>query len=174
MKMHFTTTKKIAVAFAVFAAALLLFCCCFLAIFSRDYRDIISIESEKYEIEPSLVHAIIFAESGYDEGAVSSAGAVGLMQVLPSTAKWCAESIDELEWDEEKLFEPQYNIKIGVYYIAYLLNIFNETDALAAYNAGEGNVRAWREVSADYIPFTETANYVKKVEFAKKVYETIL
>ncbi len=174
MKSHMAILKIIAVLLAVFAIVILLFYCGILLVYKRDYKEFIEIKASEYGISPSLIHAMIFVESGYDQNAVSSAGAIGLMQIMPSTASWCVSNIDELQWDEQKLYESEYNIAIGIYYISYLLKSFDLTDALCAYNAGEGNVRAWREVSSDYIPFSETANYVKKVAFAQKVYDFIL
>ena len=93
------------------------------------------------------------------------------MQLMPKTASWCALKTGR-DYGAELLKEPSYNITLGAYYLKYLLDKFgSEKVALAAYNAGEGNVRRWQEEKLKKIPFPETEEYIKKVQFTKKVYK---
>ena len=134
------------------------------------YKDEIIAAAGEYNINPAVVAALINAESGFDKNAVSRQGAVGLMQIMPSTAKWCAQKLG-IEYSENDLFDPEYNIKIGAYYLSYLLQKFgSEKLALCAYNAGEGNVIKWLNENRKDIPFSETRGYVPRVLFNKRVY----
>lgn len=124
----------------------------------------------KYEVDVNFVYAVIKAESNFNEKAVSDKGAIGLMQIMPSTAKYIAVKIGESP-ENLDLFDSELNLKYGIWYISYLNKIFNNDRMLvaAAYNAGEGNVRVWlSKYSEDgfnisEIPFSETQNYVQKV-----------
>ncbi len=126
--------------------------------------------SERYGVDVYVTLAVMHTESKFDERAVSSAGAVGLMQLMPATAEWIARKL-HMEYSYEKLFDAEYNIELGAYYLSYLLKSFEYEYALAAYNAGEGKVREWLSdgVKTDDIPYKETRDYVKRV--IKKVYE---
>ena len=134
------------------------------------YKNIVLNNSELYHVEPELIYAVINVESGFNEKAVSGAGAVGLMQVLPSTAEWMiGEQIPT-----ESLFDPEINVGAGVKYLAYLFTQFDELwQVLAAYNAGETKVKAWLAdgVDKNTIPYLETNNYVKKVERLIGIYK---
>ena len=93
------------------------------------------------------------------------------MQVMPTTAKWCAEALN-MEYKTEKLYDAEYNITLGVFYYSYLLKKFGDKEkALSAYNAGEGNVLNWMQNPPYKIHFRETVKYVKKVQFAIKIYD---
>ncbi len=164
--------KRLCFALAVlifFIAAVL----AFLAAFPRPYKDIV----EGSGLEPSLVYAVMKAESGFDEKAVSPAGAKGVMQLLPSTAAFVAE-LENIPFDEARLLEGEYNVRLGCAYLTYLLERFEEETALAAYNAGEGTVRLWLQdprYSSDgrtleHIPYPETARYLKKISVFRKIY----
>ncbi len=123
----------------------------------------------EFGVDEKLVRAVIWTESKYRKNAESKAGAKGLMQLMPSTARFSAGLCGE-EFDESEMKEPRVNIRLGVCYLAYLLNKFDEKNAVAAYNAGEGNVKKWIEESRDEYPFKETRDYVKRVYSAKKIY----
>jgi soluble lytic murein transglycosylase-like protein len=118
---------------------------------STDYGPIIHSMSDKYDIEPSLIKAIITVESNWNYNAVSNKGAMGLMQLMPSTAK---------DMSVGNPFNPEENIEGGTRYLRFLLDKFNDLPlALAAYNAGPRTVE-----SLGRIPYiTETEQYVKKV-----------
>lgn len=116
------------------------------------YHQIITRKSDKYRIEPSLIRAIIKVESNWDSKAVSRKGAMGLMQLMPSTAK---------DMKVKNPFDPEENIDGGTRYLRYLLNKFNGdiTLAIAAYNAGPTKVMKFRGIP----PIKETKQYVKKI-----------
>ena len=119
------------------------------------------------------------AESGFREDAVSSAGAVGLMQLMPSTAQYVCMRTG-IPYEEARLKEGAYNAELGVWYLTYLLEKFASEDAaICAYNAGEGVVMGWLSrpelspdgVSLTRVPYAETARYLKKVKNFRKIYE---
>jgi hypothetical protein len=113
-------------------------------------------------IDYELLQALIATESGFDSGAVSPRGAVGLMQVMPATAQRFGVAGDRTGPVELKLADPRTNIRAGSRYLGYLLKLYpGQTElALAAYNAGEGAVQK----AGNRVPnFRETQNYVKTV-----------
>ncbi|PWM52992.1 MAG: lytic transglycosylase [Bacillota bacterium] len=164
--------KRLLALTALLLLTLLLFLCCFAA-FPRPYRGIV----ERSGLSPALAYAVMKAESNFEESAVSSAGAVGLMQLLPSTAQFIAER-SGIPFLPERLFDGEYNTRLGCAYLAYLLERFEEETALAAYNAGEGTVQGWLSdphCSEDgrtlfQIPYAETRRYLKKISFFRKIY----
>ena len=138
------------------------------------YRDEILIQSKSNGLSAELVAAVVWTESKFDASAVSGKGACGLMQLMPSTAEWCAAK-KGIDYSDEMLFDPKYNIELGTFYLKYLMNKFgDETLAVAAYNAGEGNVTNWIKQNLEEIPFLETDMYVKRVMSAKNVYKARL
>ncbi len=123
-------------------------------------------------VSPSLVAGVILAESGFNPEAQSEVGALGLMQLMPDTARWIAEShqIEVAQEDKRRLQEPELNIYLGAYYLAWLLQRFDNksVEALAAYNAGQHEVDSWIEehggpLTIEEIPVPETRFFVKKV-----------
>lgn len=137
------------------------------------YRDEIGSAAAEQGLDPFLIAAVIRTESSFRKEAVSSEGARGLMQLLPSTAEWLAEQNGESDFHPDKLFEPGYNIAAGSRYLAELLRQFdgNEVAALAAYNGGRGRVQRWldekvwdgSEADLAQIPFSETRAFVERV-----------
>jgi soluble lytic murein transglycosylase len=134
------------------------------------------------EIALPLRHEdMIYAESRFRDGQTSSAGALGLMQLTPQTAQYIARKSGGTAFVVGDLATPQVNIAYGAYYLRYLLGRYdhNETLALAAYNAGEGNVDRWistarqreRDLSVTAIPYAETRAYVTRVQDAKREYK---
>lgn len=135
------------------------------------YKEEIISASDEFSLSPALIASVVNVESSYRENARSQKGAVGLMQLLPSTAKWLSDRLEET-FDEAKLETPQYNIRLGSFYLSYLLNMFeDEKAAICAYNAGPSNVSAWLknkefstdEKSLEKVPFPETEKYLNKV-----------
>lgn len=130
--------------------------------------------AEEENISPSLLEAVILTESKFDEKAVSHVGAVGMMQLMPDTAHWISE---ESGLPSDNLASPDQNIPLGAWYLNYLLKKYhnNEVFALAAYNAGRGNVDEWIEknkwpegfTDMEKIPFLETREFVKSVVIAR-------
>ena len=147
-----------------------------------EYQDMVEKYAAAYGLEKSLVNGVIFAESHFEPDAVSVAGAKGLMQVTDETGWWAAEQMG-LSADTVDLKDPNTNIRIGCWYLNWLLEKFDGTTetALAGYNAGHGNVTKWlanEEMSADgitleEIPYDETKTYVKKVQLAQLAYRFI-
>ena len=151
------------------------------ALYPREYREIVRREAAAYDLDKNLVYAMIKAESDFDAQAKSSAGALGLMQMTPGTFEWMQTKLEETH-DTDALFEPKVSIRYGCALIRLLLDEYEDlTVALAAYNAGMGNVTSWlsdAEYSADgvtlkAIPFGETRHYVERVLRYKENYEII-
>lgn len=148
------------------------------AAYPRKYRNEVESQSAKFSVSPYLVYAMIKTESGFNAEAKSDKNAMGLMQLLPSTAEYISDTV--FDGEEIDLLNPADNIKCGVAYFAYLKEKFETVGlALAAYNAGEGNVAKWLSdgrystdgKELDYIPFAETREYVDKVLKRERVYK---
>lgn len=146
-----------------------------------DYREIVEKYAAEYNIPAYIIFAVIEIESDFDENATSSAGAIGLMQMMPGTFEWLTSS-DHLGEDlaSDRLCDPEVSIRYGAYYLRYLFRKFYNWDTVfAAYNGGEGNVAKWLadpeysdgNGNLTYIPFKETRNYVKKVNKAIDYYK---
>ncbi|MFL1732493.1 lytic transglycosylase domain-containing protein [Moraxella oculi] len=121
------------------------------AIINSTYDEMILRSATRHGVDPALIKAIIHTESSFNPRAISPAGAKGLMQLMPSTAK---------DMGVRDIFDPAQNIEGGVKYLAWLGQQFSNTDhIIAAYNAGHVNVRRHRGIP----PFRETRNYVRKV-----------
>lgn len=142
------------------------------------YSEEINYYSNLNQLNPSLVASVINVESGYKKDRESSKGALGLMQIMPSTGSWIADKLGE-EFEESLLMNPEKNIKYGCYYISYLINYFDDTQlAICAYNAGMGNVTKWIS-NPEYfengqlkkIPFKETEQYYQKILKNLRYYE---
>ncbi|MDR1087369.1 MAG: lytic transglycosylase domain-containing protein [Endomicrobium sp.] len=147
---------------------------------NRRYNNYIDEYSNKFSVDFLLVRSIIKKESNLNPEAISNKGAVGLMQIMPKTAREIATQLGVSDYSSEKLKEPQINIMFGTYYLKKLLDYYNNNLilALAAYNAGIGNVDMWcKEIpnvssNPTKIPFNETKNYVKSVMFIYKVHNS--
>jgi soluble lytic murein transglycosylase len=147
------------------------------------YSEYVEKYSVEYGVDKNLVYSVIKAESGFDPKAVSPREAKGLMQILDSTGEWAAEKIKIENFENSMLLEPETNIRIGCWYIARLLKQYNQDIelALAAYNAGSGNVSKWLKDNSissdgktlDRIPFEETENYVGKIKKYNNIYKRL-
>jgi soluble lytic murein transglycosylase len=147
------------------------------------YSEYVEKYSEEYSLDKNLVFSMIKAESSFNPNAISSRNAKGLMQIMDSTGEWAAEKIAIEDFAVGRLLEPETNIRIGCWYIAWLLKQYNQdTDlALAAYNAGSGNVSKWLKdenlskngQTLDKIPFAETRSYVDKIKKYNNMYKKL-
>jgi len=143
-----------------------------------DYYDDIMASCKQFNVRPSLVAAVINAESEYNSTAVSNKGAVGLMQIMPSTAKFIAEELKIEDYNDLKLFNPSVNILFGTYYLSYLYEKYDsDEEVLFAYNAGEGvlnSIKSMNEkITIENIVIKETRNYITKVLEIEKIYNKI-
>lgn len=137
------------------------------AYFPNSYSEEISRAAEASGLDEELIRAVIWTESKYREDAESSAGALGLMQLMPATRRETAE-----RYGVRADGTAGSEIMLGSLYLAQMLELTgNETDALMAYNAGYGNVSRWK--SGIGSPFAETTEYVKRVSFAKRIYSLL-
>jgi len=135
------------------------------------YSAIVRTHASDDHLDPALLAAVIESESKFDPNARSSAGAVGLMQLTPSTAKGIAQSTGGTRFRVSDLTDPDLNVRYGAWYLRHLLDRYHDDErlALAAYNAGEENVDRWQRAHVG-IQFDETRDYVAKVERLKKIY----
>ena len=147
-----------------------------------DYAEYVEIYAEQYDVSEAMVYAVIRSESDFESGAVSSQGAIGLMQILPDTFRWLTDEMLFEHLEDGMIYDPETNIRYGVFYLSYLYDLYGDWQlALAAYNAGPGNVGDWLK-NPDYtdgegglkkIPVSETRKYVKRVNRAQKTYDRL-
>ena len=152
-------------------------------LFPKPYVEKAKQESSQYKLSPYLLMGLMRQESAFNKKVVSSAQAVGLMQLLPSTARRVARSMGTSLEDRDDLKKPAVNIQLGVKYLSGLLSDFEDNIifALASYNAGPNKVRQWIDIRSDLkplefmesIPYKETRNYVKKVLRNYVIYKTL-
>ena len=135
------------------------------------YEAIVRGHAKNYDLDPSLLAAVIYTESRFNARAHSGAGALGLMQLLPDTARGIALRTGGDAFVVDDLYSPEINVRYGAWYLRNLLNRYDgdERTALAAYHAGPGNVDSWRARGVG-IQFPETRSYVAKVERVKQIY----
>jgi soluble lytic murein transglycosylase len=145
------------------------------------YGDSIAKYAKKNNLDPMLVAGIIRQETIFQSDAVSHAGAVGLMQVLPSTGRRLARA-QKIGYTRSRLFEPEYNLRLGTVYFKELMDTMGSSEAaLASFNAGENRVVAWQanrtyDEPAEFvesIPFTETREYVQIVMRNAEIYRRL-
>jgi soluble lytic murein transglycosylase len=134
------------------------------------YDHIVVGHAANYDLDPALLAAVIYRESRFDAGARSSSGAIGLMQLLPETAKGIALHTGGSRFRVADLYDPEINVRYGAFYLRRLLTKYgDERLALAAYNAGQANVDEWR-AQGKGIVFTETREYVDSVLKTRDIY----
>lgn len=151
-------------------------------IYPMKYQEIVNDMAEEYQLDPSLVFAVIHTESKFDQNALSSAQAKGLMQITDDTFRWAQKRAGEQEMNPENLYIPKTNIRYGCYILVLLSEQFDDIETvLAAYNAGQGRVLEWLN-NTDYskdgktlhtIPYEETEDYVRRVLNTQKRYQRI-
>lgn len=148
------------------------------------YSEIVYRYALEKDIDPFLIAGVIRTESKFNPQARSPKGALGLMQMMPETAKWVAEQMDfPTNFDISHLEKPEVNIRMGTWYLSSLEKEFkgNEVLTLAAYNGGRGNVKQWMGqynwtmsfTEVEKIPFLETREYVNRVLHSKKRYQEL-
>ena len=145
------------------------------------YNEFITKYSTEYSLDPYLVAALIKAESNFNKNAKSQKDAYGLMQITEKTGQWAAGEMKISNFNSDLLYDPEFNIKMGCWYLDNLKKQFNGNMdvVLAAYNGGRGNVQKWLNnaqhstdgSSLNYIPFKETDKYVKRVNTNYKIYK---
>lgn len=152
--------------------------------YPQEYTEYVTTYSSQYGVDEALVYAVIRTESGFRAEVESSAGAIGLMQIMPDTFDYL-QSLEgnDIMYSESDLLNPEINIRYGTYYLSILLGHYNgnEQSAVAAYNAGLSNVDSWLSdeqyssdgVTLSEIPYNETQQYVERVENTKAVYESL-
>ena len=151
------------------------------------YEKLVEKAAKEYNVDICLVYGIIRTESGFDPEALSQAGAIGLMQIMPDTFIWLqnyrSDFMPEEIIDSDELYKPEINIDYGVFLLSYLLEYYegNIPLVICSYNAGYGNVDDWlangtlnsNAVTAEDVPFPETSNYLTKVTTAMDMYRAL-
>jgi soluble lytic murein transglycosylase-like protein len=135
----------------------------------KKYESLIDRAAAEFQVEPALLNAIMAAESGFNPNAVSSKGAIGLMQILPATAERYGLQADKKRSIAKKLTDPAINIRLAARYLSDLEDMFPQRPELvvASYNAGEGAVQKYRN---QIPPYPETRNYVQLVSQFYQLY----
>ena len=150
-------------------------------LYKKEYSEYVSKYAEEYDVDENLIYALIKAESNFNARAVSHQNAKGLMQLMQSTAQDLANR-SQINLTKDNILDPDININLGTQYIASLLTKYDSVEvALAAYNAGSGNVDKWIKngtIKADgsdieNIPYKETNTYVRKIMRDYKVYNEL-
>jgi len=137
------------------------------------YKAIVRGHARNYHLNPALLAAVIEVESKFRADAKSSSGAIGLMQILPSTSHGIAVHTGGSSFRTEDLYNPEINVRYGAWYLRHLLDKYDdERTALAAYNAGQDNVDRWLARGSG-IRYAETRAYVARVEKLKGVYRDV-
>ena len=147
------------------------------------YTELISQYAKEYELDPYLVQSIMRCESSNNPTALSDAGAIGLMQIMPDTGTWIAHKLDlDSVYTQDMLKDPEKNIEFGCWYLHFLSGRFNGNvmQMIAAYNTGHGSVEDWlndprfsQNGELTTIPFEQTARYYEKVTTAYENYTTL-
>ena len=152
-------------------------------VYPQKYETQVTKYAKEFGVEEALVYAVIRTESNFEPESESGAGAMGLMQLMPSTFDWLQERLEgEVIYTTDALNDPDVNIRYGTYLLSYLLELYEVREtAIAAYNAGTSAVDEWlsdESLSPDgktltSIPYEETKEYVSRVSGAYEKYKTI-
>lgn len=154
------------------------------ALYPREYSEFVEHYAKQYNVPVNLIYAIMRTESSFKSDAVSSAGAIGLMQIMPSTFRWLSDDMLGEKLDDAMLYDAETNIRYGVYYLSRLRDRYGDWQtACAAYNAGNGTVDRWLSdhsmtdirgnLIPERIPIDETRVYVQKVKKAYAAYSRL-
>ncbi len=151
-------------------------------LYPRTFHEYVSCYADMYGVPEAVIFAVMKTESHFDTGAVSKAGAVGLMQMMPDTFRWLTDEILFEHLEDGMMYDPETNIRYGTYMLARLYARYGSWEtALAAYNAGTGRVDEWladdryidKNGKLKRIPYRETRQYVRKVMRAVETYERL-
>lgn len=152
-------------------------------VYPEAYKEPVNKSAGKFQVDPLLIYAVMMQESEFDAGSVSSAGAIGLLQIMPGTGEMIAKKLPYLSFATDSLFEPDVNINFGTWYLKTLIARFdgNLPFAIAAYNAGPNAVDEWLkkwgaaniDEFVENIPYQETRKYVEKVLGYYEAYKAI-
>lgn len=160
---------------AITVASVILFIVFNFIVFKNPQSKIINKYADNYGLETALVYSIIKNESGFNSKAVSRSGAIGLMQLMPSTAKWIAGELGVF-YSDDILFDEDTNVCFGCFYLNYLFKKFKSEDiVICAYNAGESKVLSWLDENGNLdkskIDYDETKTYLDRVLKTKEIYK---
>lgn len=151
-------------------------------LYPTDYSKEVQKYCNEYNVEESLVFAVIKCESNFKADAKSSAGARGLMQLTPETFNWVCKNIYDFKVEESLITDTATNIKCGVWLLSYLQKeLSGEAQVIAAYNAGVNKVKEWLldpkystdGITLSSVPYKETENHIKKVLKVKEIYQNL-
>lgn len=148
------------------------------AVYPLEHARAIRSSAHRNHLDPALVAGVIYVESGFDDEALSEAGAIGLMQVLPETARQIARETGGVTFVTADLRDPEVNIRYGCYYLGRACERFGDDTVavIAAYNAGMGAAETWvaeaggEALRVSDIPYAETRAYVRDVLRARRAY----
>ena len=154
------------------------------ALYPREYQAYVERYAKQYDVPENLIYAVIRTESDFQADAVSAVGAVGLMQMMPSTFRWLSDDMLGEYLEDGMLYDAETNVRYGVYYLRRLYDRYGDwLTACAAYNAGSGRVDGWLKDSSltnlqgdlvpERIPIGETRIYVRKVKKAYQAYQRL-
>ncbi len=151
------------------------------------YEGYVEQASREFDVDVCLIYGVIRTESNFNPDAVSNAGAIGLMQIMPETFTWLQNYRYDFAPDKllesDKLYSPKTNIEYGTFFLKYLLDLYDGDESLVicAYNAGHGNVDSWladgtipqHDVTPEDVPFSETSNYLRRVSESRDMYRQL-
>lgn len=181
-RMHNFMGKRIAIIFIIALIGMFAITIGIKKAFPIKYLNYVEHYTQNSDIDPLFVMTVMKVESNFNSNATSPKNARGLMQIIDSTAQWVNESVKIKNYSTKMLYNPENNIQIGVWYLKWLKDKYQDMDlVIAAYNAGHGNVTSWLKdetLSKDgkvlhTIPFEETSNYLVKVKFVYGVYKVV-
>ena len=173
--------KIVLISVAILVLLIIIFVSTMYLLFPLRYSEYVDRYSSEFGLDKKLIYSVIKIESGFDKNSVSSAGAIGLMQLLPSTAKDMASRLG-LEHETIDLFDERTNIMFGCFYLSYLLGLYqnNVVNTLCAYNWGLRNVNDWiqkgnvdKTGTITNIPVKETKVYIFKYKLTHTIYNII-
>jgi len=169
--------QRVLLSLLIISAVFILSATLLRGLFPKKHYDTVEKYCTEFETDINLVLALIKAESNFRTDAVSHAGAKGIMQITDETFEFCNRNLKTSDAD---IFNPEDNIRAGVWYLSYLLKRYNHsiTKAVSAYNAGASNIDSWLKdprysddgESLSHIPFKETRSHVDKIKRYTSIY----